>query len=231
MHSHLDAVVFDLDGTLADTVLDLAAALNATLAELGLPAHASESVRNMVGGGLQKLLDRGLAAHGASLDPEARALAGTRMLGLYAAAPALQSKLYPGAGEAVEALRRDGAVIGICTNKPHDIAIDLLAALGMAESFDAIQGSEPGLPKKPHPESLLRGLAGLRAAPERTIMVGDSDADVEAARGAGLAGVVLLGHGYSRRPVSELGADAVIDGFADLPAALSRVARSSLTLK
>jgi phosphoglycolate phosphatase len=93
MRFHLDAVVFDLDGTLADTVLDLAAALNATLAELGLKPHAPEAVRTMVGGGLQMLLDRGLAAHGVNLDPEARARAGTRMLGLYAAAPALQSKL------------------------------------------------------------------------------------------------------------------------------------------
>jgi len=114
-----EAVVFNLDGTLADTVLDLAAALNQTLAELDLPPHPPEAVRTMVGGGLAKLLDRGLAAHGATLDREAMSRTAQRLFDHYAARPAMHSSLYPGRATALGALCEAGVALGICTNKPR----------------------------------------------------------------------------------------------------------------
>jgi phosphoglycolate phosphatase len=148
-----EAVIFDLDGTLADTVLDLAAALNQTLAELDLPPHPPEALRGMVGGGLGKLLDRALAAHGASLDGEAMKRAGQRLFKHYAGRPAVLSRLYPGAASTLGALRKEGVPLGVCTNKPDAIARDLLQALGLAHDFGFVQGGDEGLAKKPDPAS------------------------------------------------------------------------------
>jgi phosphoglycolate phosphatase len=98
-----EAVIFDLDGTLADTVLDLAAALNQALAELDLPPHPPQAARGMVGGGLGKLLDRSLATQGAALDGEAMKRAGERLFENYAARPAVLSRLHPGTANALGA--------------------------------------------------------------------------------------------------------------------------------
>lgn len=219
------AVIFDLDGTLVDTVEDLAAALNQTLIELSLPPHSPEAVRTMVGGGLTKLLERALAAHAASLDAARMDAAGARLLELYAAAPAALSRPYPGAAEILRDLRGAGIVCGLCTNKPDAISRDLLQALGLAEAFGCILGAGAGLPKKPDPAGLHRVLADLDAEPARAIMVGDSLTDVNAAHAAGLAGVILVSYGYSVTPVTELGADKVIDSLAELPRALAAWAR------
>lgn len=145
------AVIFDLDGTLVDTVEDLAAALNQTLVELGLSPHPLDAVRSMVGGGLSKLLDRALAAHAAGLDAVQQDAAVARLLELYAAKPAGQSSLYPGAAETLRDLRVAGVACGLCTNKPDAITRDLLQALGVGKAFGSILGNTAGLPKKPDP--------------------------------------------------------------------------------
>lgn len=214
------AVVFDLDGTIADTVLDLASALNRTLAELDLPQHSAAAVGGMVGGGLGKLLERGLAAHGASLEQEARDEALARLVALYAANPVILSRLYPGAGSALRALRQAGTPCGLCTNKPDPIARDLVRALGVAEIFDCILGGDAGFPKKPDPAGIRHVVAKLGAEPATTIMVGDSSTDVRTARAAGLAGIVLVSYGYTTTAAHELGADLVLDNLKDLPEAL-----------
>ena len=218
------AVIFDLDGTLVDTVGDLAAALNATLAERGLPYHPVEAVRTMVGGGLAKLLDRALEAHGLVLADDERGEAEARLFELYAAKPAALSRLYPGAKETLHALSEAGIAIGLCTNKPASMSRDVLHALGIVGPLACRQCGDGDLPKKPHPAGLLKVLERLGARPEDAIMVGDSVTDVEAARAASLSGVVLVSHGYSAIPVAELGADAVIDDLRELPAALVRLA-------
>jgi phosphoglycolate phosphatase len=219
-----EAVIFDLDGTLADTVLDLAATLNQTLAELDLPPHPPEAVRRMVGGGLGKLLDRGLAAHGASLDGEAMKRAGKRLFEHYAARPAVLSCLYPGTACALGALREAGVPLGVCTNKPDAIARDLLQALGLADVFGFVQGGDESLAKKPDPAGMHRVLQQLGAVPSASFMVGDSVTDVETARAAGLAGVILVSYGYTAIPAHALGADAVIDHLDELPGALALLA-------
>lgn len=218
------AVIFDLDGTLLDSVGDLAVALNATLAELGLAPHPQDKVRTMVGGGLAKLLDRALATHGAALPDAARDQAETRLFQLYAEQPAVLSRLYPGAAQTLRALDHAGIALGLCTNKPAAISRDLLQAMGIADSFGAIQGGDGDSPKKPDPAGLLRVVDELGAEPSTTLMVGDSMIDVQTARAAKLAGIVLVSHGYSVTPVTELGADMVIDGLEELPAAVAHLA-------
>jgi len=215
------AVVFDLDGTLVDTIGDLTLALNKTLVDLDLPPHAASEVRGMVGGGLAKLLERGVAAHGATLDPESTDRAVDRLVGHYAASPAVHSRLYPGARETLDTLRDTGIACGLCTNKHEPIARDLLHALGISEAFGIIQGSDTGFPRKPDPAGLAHVVAGLGAGPETTVMVGDNATDLKTARAAGLKGAVLVSYGYSVTPVTELGADAVINHLNELVPALA----------
>jgi len=217
------AVVFDLDGTLVDTIGDITVALNRTLADLDLHPHSERAVRDMVGGGLAKLLQRGLAAHGVCLEAADHDQAVARLLHHYAASPAAQSQLYPGARETLSALRNAGIACGICTNKPETIARDLLQAMGVDEAFGVIQGSEAGFPRKPDPAGLLHAVGALGATPETALMVGDSAVDLETARAAGLSGVVLVSYGYSVTPVTELKADAVINHLHELVQGLALV--------
>jgi phosphoglycolate phosphatase len=217
------AIIFDLDGTLVDTVEDIAVALNKTLRELDLPPHAPETVRGMVGGGLGKLLDRAAQAHGVALERAERTAMLRRLLDHYAAEPAVLSKVYPGARETLGVLREAGIPCGICTNKPDSISRDLLEAIGLADHFAHIQGAVDGVPKKPDPALLRRVTESLRVDPSAAIMVGDSLVDVNAARAANLAGVIVVSHGYSVTPVTELGADAVIHGFDELPGTIAKL--------
>ncbi len=148
------------------------------------------------------------------------------MLEHYAARPAARSRLYPGAAETLRHLRAAGVACGLCTNKPDAISRDLLQALGVAHAFGCILGSADGLPRKPDPAGIHRVLADLAAEPARAIMVGDSLTDVKTARAAGLGGVILVSYGYSVTPVTELGADKVIDSLAELPRVLATLARA-----
>jgi phosphoglycolate phosphatase len=205
------AVVFDLDGTLADTAGDLTTALNRTLAELDLPLHPEDAVRRMVGGGLAKLLTRGLAAHGVSLEAKEHDAVLAHFVAHYATNPCERTVLDPGV--AARVLDEAGIPRGLCT--------DLLKGLGIAEAFGAIRGSDAGFPRKPDPACLVHVLKALDATPETALMVGDSAIDLETARAAGLKGVVLVTYGYSVTPVTELGADLVINHLHDLVPALA----------
>lgn len=210
------AVVFDLDGTLADTIGDLNAALNRTLSELNLPPLTQDVVRGMVGEGLGKLLDRGLAWHNCALDRQQREAVIERFISHYAAAPCERSALYPGVGDTLTALREADIACGVLTNKHEPIARDVLKGLGIASAFGAVRGSGAGFPRKPDPAGLLHLVGTLGATPATTIMVGDNATDLKTARAAGLQAVVLVTFGYSVTPVTELGADRVINHLHEL---------------
>jgi phosphoglycolate phosphatase len=217
-------VVFDLDGTLVDTVEDIAAALNAALAELLLPPLPVATVRLMVGGGLAELMRQALAAHGTELDDAAYAKAVDRLFELYAERPVQRSTVYDGALPLLRELRQSGILCGLCTNKPQAISVQVLAALGLDGAFACVQGGDSGFPKKPNPAGLKHLLSTLGVSPKDAAMLGDSAADVAAARGAGLAAIVLVAHGYSKLPASELGADMVIEHLSELPQSLALLA-------
>jgi phosphoglycolate phosphatase len=212
-------VAFDLDGTLADTAPDLAAALNHTLAALGRPGVPPDSVRNLIGHGGRALLRRGLAASGEA--PEALVERGYKVfLEYYGARICEGTAPFPGIEAALAAIGESGAAAAVCTNKAEALTLKLLDALGWRNRFAAVVGGDTLAVRKPDPAPLLEAVA--RAGGGRAVLVGDSIIDAETARAAGMP-FVAVSFGYSDRPVEALGADAVIDDFGRLRAALERL--------
>lgn len=214
------AVLFDLDGTLADTAPDLVGTMNDVLAKLALPPLPVDEVRPFIGHGARALLIRGLAAHGRTASPPELDQMLIAFLDIYGARIAKESRLYPRAQMTLDLLIAGGAGLGVVTNKPEGLSKLLLDALGIADRFGALIGRETAARPKPNPDPVLLALERLKVAPGRAVFVGDSDTDVAAARAAGVP-VVLMRHGYTSTPPEELGADAVIDGFAELIGAIT----------
>ena len=219
------AAIFDLDGTLADSVADIAAALNAALVEAGHAPFDVAGVTNMVGAGARRLIERALVARGATPDPSRVDILWATFMAYYDAHPCVHTKLYPGARATLEALAAEGWALGVCTNKPETVAREVIAALGIGPLFGSIVGGRDGIPLKPAPDMVHRVLSELGATAGGSVFIGDSSADVEAAHAAGLP-VALLAHGYSDRPVTVLGADKVFDGFDGLVAAIHGLRRA-----
>ena len=229
-----DVIAFDLDGTLADTAPDLAAALNHTLARLGRPEVDPESVRHLVGHGAKALLRKGLAQSGAAdeeflegsvprTDPEIEKLVEQGFpiyLDFYAANICVGTRPYPSLEAAMATLADRGAKLAICTNKPERLTHLLIDALGWQERFAAIVGADTFAVRKPDPLPLHEAIA--RAGGGRAAFVGDSITDAETARNAAVP-FVAVSFGFSDRPVAELGADAVIDDYAELVGTLERL--------
>lgn len=217
-------VVFDLDGTLIDSAADIAFHLNAELSGEGMSEIPLAGVKRMIGGGVRKLVERALAAQaGSTPAPEQVERMAERLKAAYAGDPVRETAPYPGALEAVERLRRRGVRIAICTNKPEAVTNRIAEKLGLDRRFDAIVAERPGRPVKPDPAMLRAALHAIGVAAAEALVVGDSEADVALARNGGVK-VLLVRHGYSRRPVDELGADGVIGGFADLERAIAELA-------
>lgn len=222
-------LVFDLDGTLIDSAPDLAAALNRVLDEEGLPPVGIAEIKTMVGDGAAKLVERGLAAalgragggNGAAPEPARLAALTERFIGYYEAVVADLTRPYPGVPETLARLAGDGYRLGVCTNKPEGPAREVLAALGLLDHFQVVQGGDSNPVKKPDPGHLHAVLAAMSADTGDAVMIGDSPVDVATARAAGTP-VIVYAHGYSRIPVPELAADAVLEAFAALPALLRR---------
>lgn len=216
-----DAIIFDLDGTLIDSLPDLGAALNALLEEEGLQAWPLDTIRGMVGNGARKLVERGFAGQGHTLEADDLKTKTDRFIKLYAPRAAKETRLYPGVAETIMALAEAGLPLGVCTNKPTRISVEILLHLGLIDGLQAIVGGGfEGLPQKPDPAPLVRTADLLGVVPERSLLVGDSATDVGAARAAGMP-VLVLSHGYTRVPADQLGADGVIPGFAALMGAVS----------
>jgi phosphoglycolate phosphatase len=213
------ALLLDLDGTLVDSLPDLTAALNALLAAEGRPALAPAQVRTMVGDGVAKLVERGLAATGGVPGPSALKNAVARFTGTYEAAVAVESRPFPGVPETLAALRTEGWRLAVCTNKLEAASRALVEALGLSTLLDAVAGGDSFAVRKPDPGHLTAILERLGAAPEAAVMVGDSRNDVLAARAAGLP-VIVMAYGYGAIPARELGADRVLERFDELPEAL-----------
>jgi phosphoglycolate phosphatase len=223
-----DGVVFDLDGTLIDSVPDLALALNAMLDEEGLPHVRPEQVPAFVGQGARVLVTKAMAAVGRPI-PEGDTGAADlerlhdRFVALYEAEPVRGTRPYDGAVAVLDALRAQGVTLGVCTNKPQGPTLGVLEALGLSGHFSAVVGGGVIPERKPDPAPLLLTLERMGVAPARAVMVGDTPYDVGAARAAGVP-VILVDFGYSPVPPAEAGADLLISSFAEMPAALARLA-------
>lgn len=217
------AILWDLDGTLIDSAGDLAFALNRLLLEHGLEEVAEEMVRPMIGDGAARLVERGFAAAGKTLDADLRPKVLRRFLFLYGQNPVRSTRPFDGAFEAMEALARKGCVHGICTNKPAAITAAILERLRFSDRVKAVVGGDSTPYQKPHHAPLLRCLHQLGRSSMPAMVVGDSENDVLAARAANLP-VVVVTFGYSRQPVQDLGADALADRLDQLPGILAELA-------
>jgi len=208
-------LVFDLDGTLAETAGDLIGTLNVILAREGVAPLPLAEARFMLGAGARALIQRGLAAVGRSVTPERLEEMFRDFLVHYEGRIAQESHLFPGVEAALDRLDAAGWVFAVCTNKMEHASVKLLTELGAAHRFRAICGQDTFVLCKPHKEALIGTINASRGDIRRTIMVGDSRTDVETARNAGVP-VVAVDFGYTDRHVSEFAPDRVISHFDEL---------------
>jgi phosphoglycolate phosphatase len=204
------AVLLDLDGTLLDTVPDLAAAANAMLAEQGLAPLPAGVIRDFIGGGIPRLVERCLQAAGFPL-PCARLEAALHSFGRhYRRLNGHSSRPFPGVIDALERMRAASLRLACVTNKASAFTLPLLEKTGLAPFFDAIVTSDRVGRRKPHPEPFLHACRALGVEPAEAAVIGDSATDAEAARAAGCC-VLLVSYGYSEgRDVRTLDSDGVV---------------------
>jgi len=214
--------VFDLDGTLIDTAPDLVRALNETFDLEGLPRAKLEVVRLLVGQGARVLIERAAGLSGVTFSAERLDQLTRAFIEFYRADIARHSQPFPGAVEAMDALTALGAKLAICTNKRTDLSVQLLDALGLSQRFSAIVGADAVTQKKPHPEHYQAAVTRAGGTVRRSVMVGDTAADVGTARGAH-APVIAVSFGYCDIGAERLGADVLIDRFSELAPACRRL--------
>lgn len=216
--------VFDLDGTLVDTLPDLIEVLNETFAGLGLPPLPEAEGRRFIGAGIRPLIERALIAEGQTLPAAAIDRLYEDYVAAYAARIARRSRPYPGLIPALDALARRGVVFAVCTNKLEWLSRRLLTELGLIGRFRAVGGGDSFAVRKPEAGHLMATIAAAGGDPARAVMVGDSMTDVATARNAGVP-AIAVSFGYSDVPPADLGADHLIDHFDALPAIISNMLR------
>jgi phosphoglycolate phosphatase len=207
----VDLIVFDLDGTLADTLPDLTAAANFALRRLGRPEHTAAAIRGMIGGGEQKLMERLLGPDYTEQVEECLTL----YLEHYTRHNGELTRLYPGVPETLA--RLSGKKLAVLSNKLQRLTQQALEAVDIARFFTAIRGGGAGLPLKPAPEPLVALTADLGVEPARSLMVGDKTADITTGRGAG-AFTAAVTYGYGDRDTLAAAApDFLLAEFSLLP--------------
>jgi len=210
------AVTIDLDGTLADSIPDLAAAANMMLRELRRPELPVELIRDFVGKGIPKLVERSLAG---SVDGTATAGEMAQALPVferfYAEVNGKHSVLYPGVKAGLEALRAMGMPLACVTNKSGRFTGPLLESLGIADFFQQVIGGDALPQKKPHPAQLLLACQRFGIEPREMLMIGDSGNDALAARAAGCP-VICVPYGYNEgQDVRTLDVDAIVPSLIE----------------
>ncbi|MEJ5991977.1 phosphoglycolate phosphatase [Ramlibacter sp. PS3R-8] len=220
--SPLRAAIIDLDGTLVDTLGDFTYAANAMLRSLHLPEVDAGVVERHIGKGSEHLIQRVLQHVGAPDASDPRAWDAYQAA--YRACNGRWATVYPGVEQGIAALQAAGLRLACLTNKPGEFARDLLAAKGLAGSFDRVFGGDAFARKKPDPLPLLKTCEALGTAPACTLMIGDSRNDAAAARAAGCP-VVLVTYGYNHgEPVrGVVDADGYLDSLAELGGWLASV--------
>ncbi|NJD23958.1 MAG: phosphoglycolate phosphatase [Betaproteobacteria bacterium] len=215
---HFASVTFDLDGTLLDTIADLAEGCRRMLAELGEPPRTVAEVHSFVGKGMAVLVERCLT-HARLPTAERLQAAIASFRRHYAAVNGEQAQIYPGVIAGLQAWRDSGTRMAVVTNKPGEFTEALLARTGLAGYFDLVVSGDTTAHKKPHPEPILHACRLFGVRPDRNLHIGDSENDVLAARAAGCP-AFCVPYGYNEgRPVDSADCDALV---SDLLAAYRR---------
>jgi phosphoglycolate phosphatase len=214
------AIAFDLDGTILDTIHDLAAAVNALLAELGYPPLPKAEIRDFVGKGMPNLVRRALASVNgvppAAIDDAEVKDALTRYQAHYASLLGRETRLYPGVREGLDRLQAMGLPLAVITNKATRFVRPHLDHAGLTGYFRVLVGGDDLPAKKPAPDPLLHVAARLGVVPAELLMVGDSTNDAQAARAAGCP-VLILPYGYNEgEPVENIDADGIVPSLLDV---------------
>ncbi len=212
-----EMVLIDVDGTLVDSVPDLAFCVDEMLKQLDMPTRGEAAVRHWVGNGVERLVKRGLIN---ALDGEPDEALYNRALpifrALYAENTSKRSCLYEGVPEALEFLKTTGVKIGCVTNKASEFTLPILEDLGISDYFETVLCGDMVERKKPDPMPLLQSAEKLGVAPESSMMLGDSMSDVKAARAAGFS-IVCMSYGYNHgEDIRDYNPDAVVDSMAEI---------------
>jgi len=209
-----DLYIFDLDGTLIDSLDDLTTAMKATLARHGFPAVDRETVRRGIGNGARTLVSRTLATAANVSETELVALVELTLPEYrvdYAKHCTEKTALYPGIREWLETLKQQGKHLAVLTNKPEDLAIRILKALDADSFFTCIYGPESARVYKPDPAGITLIMEKTGAATDRTIMIGDSSVDIRTARNAGIASCGITGGIGDDEELRKMGADYLVE--------------------
>jgi len=220
----IKAVIFDLDGTLLDSIHDIAFCMNEALKRLGLPTHDLPAYKIMVGDGVEMLVERGIPEPARSARMQARVLSELRRE--YAGHWGVDSRVFPGIPELLDGLTRRGIDMAILTNKPHEVTNLVVRKYFGAWPISPVWGADPARARKPAPNSALRIAEQLGASPSEVILIGDTRTDMETAVASGM---FPLGAGWGYRGEDELlayGARAVFYQPTTLLALLPEVVQS-----
>jgi len=212
-------LVIDLDGTMVDTVADLSRALNQLLATQDLGGLAEGTVRKLVGRGIGRLVEWGIEAAGGRPDGQQLPELVQAFKDIYERDPAGHSVPYDGVIETLARWRGEAHTMAVCTNKPQHASELILRDLALAPYFQAVAGGDRFETRKPDGRHVTGTIELAGGDPERAVMIGDSITDLDAARAAGIP-IVLVDYGYTAQPAADLGADAVVSSFTEIPALL-----------
>ncbi len=207
---NIEFVIFDLDGTLIDSRVDIADALNLIMEGFGYGPFSLEEVVSFIGGGVRDLIRKAMGAQRQELEDKAY----DAFLAHYACHLLDKTVLYPSVKDLLESL--NGKKKAVITNKPEDLSLRVLDGLNIRSHFSLVLGGDSLKLKKPFPEPLLKAMTEVNAKSDRTIMVGDSPIDIEAGKRAGVTTCGVT-YGYSsREDLKKAGADIVVDNLVDL---------------
>lgn len=209
-----EATLWDLDGTLVDSLEDIAAAMNQVLERLGLPVHVLEAYRGFVGEGVEVLADRSLPE--SRRDDETRRRAVAIMREIYGENPLNKTKPYDGIVEALNEIHLRGLSLSVLTNKLHGPAEEIVSACFPDHPFQKIVGARPDVPKKPDPAAALAIARELGVAPEKFIYFGDTAIDMKTAASAGMFPVGVLWGFRGPEELLPAGARMLVKSPADL---------------
>ena len=220
-----EMILIDVDGTLVDSVPDLAFCVDEMMKQLGRPVHGEAKVRDWVGNGVERLVRRALIGQLDGEPDEAEfARAYPLFLDLYAANTSQRSLLYPGIREGLDYLKRQGYRLGCVTNKASQFTLPLLRDLGIHDEFEIIVAGDSLPKKKPDPLPLLHAAEQLGVKPANAMMIGDSQSDVKAARAAGFQ-IVCMSYGYNHgEDIRRYDPDAVLDSLEEIRGLLESAA-------